>query len=204
MNNIGTTRRIIGPICLWKTITIVSSARLVACARASHWGRLWAVIFLTVDGARTCASLEIKGASRSGYILPYIMHLAHLLLCKGAVMKRVFSLRNGNPASLILFLLFPFLIHPPPCGHACCWRCGTELQSEKKTKSPLTAISDGLRCLLNAGRPWWKILIIHRKCCLLRHHIFPELAHFQQLPPIVHSALINAGALLAFVPRQCT
>lgn len=156
------------------------------------------------------------GQSRCGYILPYIMHLAHLLLCKKSCDEKSFFIekwKSSHPHPLPL--LSPFSPPPPASCSSSSILLPVAMRAaggvapnsgatKNQIKSPLTTISDRLHCLLNAGRPWWKILIIHRKCCLLRHHIFPELADFQQLPPIVHSALINAAALLAFVPRQCT
>ena len=99
----------------------------------------WAVIFLTslrqwrILCGRVClyswkqrTALE-RQPSCGGSQLHFAIYNAFYapLLCKGGMMKRISSLRNGIPAA-----------PPPPCGHKCCWRCS----AARRRKIPSTPI----------------------------------------------------------------
>lgn len=118
-------------------------------------------------------------------------------------MKGVSSLRNGNPAA-------PPSPHPSSLPVVLCAAGGAALHAGGRSPSLHSNLKWTLLAPLSspfhAGRRWWKILIIHIKCCPLRHCIFPELADFQHVffstAFYCSHTLINASALLAVAPPR--
>lgn len=118
----------------------------------------------------SCGSPRLRFAIYNAFYAP--------LLCKRAVMKRVSSLRNGNPAA-------PPSPHPSSLPVVLCAAGGAALLTGGRFSTLHSNLKRTLLAPLSspfhAGRRWWKILIIHIKFCPLHHCIFPELADFQHV-----------------------
>lgn len=105
------------------------------------------------------------------------------LLCKRGMMKRILSLRNGNPVA-----------PPPPGGYKCWWEVQQCTLGENPFHSNLVetaylaffhsvyffyAIGGWTR--IEGWRHWWKVLIIDVGSCLPSHCLYPSRALLQHI-----------------------